>query len=66
MNTSESSSASPRNLSRFLKTSTPNAAALVRSVECWPGVRPPDDGPDLPNTQARYWSPISASWSQWW
>ena len=25
-----------------------------------------DHGPGLPNTQARYWSPISASWSQWW
>ena len=41
----------------FPKTSTPNAAVLVRSVECWPGVRPPDDGPGLPNTQTRYFFP---------
>ena len=41
----------------FSTTSTPTAAVLVRSVECVPVVRPPDDGPDLPNTQASYCFP---------
>ena len=41
----------------FPKTSTPNAAVLVRSLKCGHGVGPPDDDASLPNTQASYCFP---------
>ena len=41
----------------FPKTSTPDAAVLVRSLECGPDVGPLAHGTDLPNTQASYCFP---------
>lgn len=42
----------------FPETSTPDAAVLVRSVQCGPSVQSRHDGPGLPPTQASYRFPL--------